>query len=225
MPSLTVQQPQAVPERFLQPVQPISEVPATHVPLAKPEPPPDFPPRRERHGQETAVIEPEKSHQTADPAETGEVSAVREPGVSVEQRQTQDEPGEDRTSNDATATASGNASSSSGGGSQTATSNSGGGNPAASADFSSQIAAILARHKRYPRRARSRRMEGTGALRFILDSTGDVRGARIASSTGHAIPDEELLALLERAAPLPPIPPQIGVAQMEFVVPIEFHLR
>jgi len=100
-----------------------------------------------------------------------------------------------------------------------------GGNPGARNDYMARIAAILAREKRYPRRARIRREEGTGHLRFTLDASGHVIAQSVARSTGHASLDEEIAALLGRAAPLPPIPPEVGRDTLEIVVPIRFRLR
>jgi protein TonB len=100
-----------------------------------------------------------------------------------------------------------------------------GGDPGARSDYMAQIAAILAREKRYPRRARIRREEGTGHLRFTLDASGRVIAQSIARSTGHSSLDEEIAALLGRVAPLPPIPTEVGRDTLEIVVPIRFRLR
>ena len=100
-----------------------------------------------------------------------------------------------------------------------------GGDPGARRDYVQRIAAILAREKRYPRRARIRRQEGTGHLRFTLGSSGRVVSHSIARSTGHATLDDEIAALLRRAAPLPPIPPELGRGPLEIIVPIRFQLR
>ena len=101
----------------------------------------------------------------------------------------------------------------------------GGGDPGAKRDYMSQIAALLMRQRRYPRRARSRGEEGVGELLFVLGANGHVLRAELTSSSGHLLLDKEILALLERAAPLPPIPPEVGVQQMTLRVPIAFNLR
>jgi protein TonB len=100
-----------------------------------------------------------------------------------------------------------------------------GGNPGARRDYMQTIAAILAREKRYPRRARLRRAEGTGHLRFTLDASGRVVAQSLARSTGHDSLDAEIAALLRRAAPLPPIPAEVGRDELEILVPIQFRLR
>lgn len=100
-----------------------------------------------------------------------------------------------------------------------------GGNPGAKRDYMSQVAAILSRHKRYPRRAQSRRQEGTGRLFFVVEQNGRVSAMRLQKSSGHRLLDDEILAILGRVGSFPPIPGEIGVARLELVVPINFSLR
>lgn len=101
----------------------------------------------------------------------------------------------------------------------------GGGNPGAKRDYMSRVAALLERHKRYPRRARARRQEGVGQLFFVVQASGAVGAVRLKQSTGHDLLDREILEILQRIGSLPPIPDDLGVAQLEFVVPINFDIR
>ncbi|MBX2853503.1 MAG: TonB family protein, partial [Rhodobacteraceae bacterium] len=100
----------------------------------------------------------------------------------------------------------------------------GGGDPGVERDFIAQIAALLQRHRRYPRRARSRGQEGAGQLLFVMRADGGVERVELARSAGYRLLDQEILAMLERAKPLPPIPPEIGVTQLTLRVPIAFNL-
>lgn len=100
-----------------------------------------------------------------------------------------------------------------------------GGNPGARRDYMAKLAAILARHKRYPRRAQSRRQEGTGQLYFVVDSGGRIVKSSLRRSSGHRLLDKEILDILGRVGRLPPIPDDLGVANLEIVVPIQFSLR
>ena len=85
--------------------------------------------------------------------------------------------------------------------------------------------AQLERHKRYPRAARLRHQEGTVTVRFTVDRDGHVdRGALLASS-GHQALDEETLALLQRASPLPPPPAEIGPSPVTLSVPVQYNLK
>lgn len=91
--------------------------------------------------------------------------------------------------------------------------------------FQSQLLAHLQRHKRYPNAARVRGQQGVALVRFIMDRNGKVLSCRLERGSGHSLLDEEVLAMLERAQPLPPIPPEMPDQQLEFVVPIHFGLR
>lgn len=95
----------------------------------------------------------------------------------------------------------------------------------AQASFEQRLLGHLERHKRYPRSARMRRQEGVPYVRFTMDREGIVLSARLEQASGHALLDAEALALLERAQPLPPLPPEIPGERMEIVVPVEFFLR
>ncbi len=79
--------------------------------------------------------------------------------------------------------------------------------------------------KRYPGVARSRRQEGVSYVRFIMDRTGHILSARLEESCGYKLLDEESLALLRRAEPLPIPPSDVRGSRIEMIVPVEFSLR
>jgi protein TonB len=88
-----------------------------------------------------------------------------------------------------------------------------------------QVAALLERNKRYPAQAQSRREQGVVQLAFSLDRHGMVVASRVAASSGSAALDEEAIALIRRAQPFPPPPPELAGAQVDLTVPIRFNLR
>lgn len=83
----------------------------------------------------------------------------------------------------------------------------------------------LERHKRYPRAAQARRQQGVAQVRFTLDRQGRVLSARLEKTSGHEVLDEETVAMVERASPLPPPPPEMTQDRIELVVPVQFYLR
>lgn len=95
---------------------------------------------------------------------------------------------------------------------------------AAALSFEQRLLGHLERHKRYPRAAQLRRQQGMPYIRFTMDRNGQVLTSSLERGTGHALLDEEALALLARAQPLPAMPPEMPGATMEIVVPIEFFL-
>ena len=81
-------------------------------------------------------------------------------------------------------------------------------NPNALPNWKSELVARLERAKRYPSEAQSRGEQGVSQLAFSVDRGGGVHNARIVRSSGSSALDSATLALVERAAPLPPPPPK-----------------
>jgi protein TonB len=92
-------------------------------------------------------------------------------------------------------------------------------------NWKSLLVATLERNKRYPSDAQSRGEHGVAQLAFSVDRRGGVHRARIVQSSGSSVLDRETLAMLERAAPLPPPPPEVGGAEIAIVVPIRYNMR
>jgi periplasmic protein TonB len=90
-------------------------------------------------------------------------------------------------------------------------------------NWKSQLVAKLERSKRYPSEARGD--QGTAQLAFNVDRQGGVHNARITRSSGSSVLDHEALALVQRAQPLPPPPPEVPGAQIPIVVPIRYNAR
>lgn len=92
-------------------------------------------------------------------------------------------------------------------------------------DWKSLLVATLERNKRYPAQAQARGEHGVAELAFSIDRHGGVHHAHIVRSSGSSLLDGETLAMLERAAPLPPPPPELAGAEIAVVVPIRYNLR
>jgi TonB family protein len=78
--------------------------------------------------------------------------------------------------------------------------------------------------KQYPREAQEKRWEGKVILSFQIDRQGEVRDLRVIQSSGHRILDEEGMATLRRASPLPS-PLLIEKESLVVEVPILFRLE
>ena len=91
--------------------------------------------------------------------------------------------------------------------------------------YQSQIRRKLERNKKYPPAAQARNITGVANIAFTVHRNGEVSGVRLTSSSGHAILDDEVRALLQRAAPLPPIPKEIPKDSLSLTVPIRFSNR
>ncbi|MEJ8572607.1 TonB family protein [Microbaculum marinum] len=90
--------------------------------------------------------------------------------------------------------------------------------------YAGKVASHLQRHKRYPA-GTERGQTGTATITFTIGADGRVRGARLSRSSGVGPFDQEVVAMVSRAAPFPPIPSAIGKSSMTFTVPIRFQPR
>jgi len=95
----------------------------------------------------------------------------------------------------------------------------------ARASWQAQLLAWLEKYKRYPRVAQEQRQQGVVYLRFAIDRQGKVLSSQINKSSGFELLDDEVLALVQRAQPVPPPPPEISGNRIELQVPVAFTLR
>jgi protein TonB len=93
------------------------------------------------------------------------------------------------------------------------------------ANWRDLVVARLQQSKRYPTSAESRHQQGVVTLSFSLDRSGRVLARSIAQSSGVAALDEEVLAMVQRAQPLPAFPPAMVQQSVNLVVPIRFSLK
>lgn len=93
------------------------------------------------------------------------------------------------------------------------------------ATWEKTLVAHLNRHKRYPEGARVRSIQGAVSVAFSIDRTGNVLDARIVNSSGSSFLDEEALAVLRRASPLPAPPAAMPGAALDLTLPIHFRVR
>jgi periplasmic protein TonB len=83
----------------------------------------------------------------------------------------------------------------------------------------------LQQFKNYPNAAREHNEQGVVLLAFTIDRNGRVLTRHIVTGSGYADLDAEVLALVERAQPLPAFPPSMTDAQLDLTVPIRFSLH
>ena len=83
----------------------------------------------------------------------------------------------------------------------------------------------LGNHRRYPAAAREAGHQGAVQVRFMIDRRGQVLSARVVKASPSAHLDDEALALLRRASPLPEPPDEIAGEAIELVIPIQFTIK
>ena len=86
--------------------------------------------------------------------------------------------------------------------------------------WQTKVVALLERNKRDPPAA-----QGITQLFFNLDRQGRLIDSRVVRSSGTAVLDQEALALLRRAQPFPPPPPELTGDRVGVSVPIRFNLK
>jgi periplasmic protein TonB len=97
-----------------------------------------------------------------------------------------------------------------------------GGAPKVESSWQTSLMRQLQRFKRYPASAQSRKEEGVVLLSFSLDRSGHVLAHSIARSSGHADLDNEAMAMIMRAEPLPPFPESMPQPRIDLTLPIRF---
>lgn len=90
--------------------------------------------------------------------------------------------------------------------------------PAAQASWRGSLIAHLNRFKRFPSGA----SPGTVQVAFSIDRGGRVLSARLLRGSGDAALDEEAVAMIRRASPVPAPPDGIGGSAIALAVPVRF---
>lgn len=88
-----------------------------------------------------------------------------------------------------------------------------------------RILAQLNKYKRYPAAARATHVTGVVLLHFVMNEDGRIVSFNISKSSGHAVLDNEVVSLVERVQPLPPIPADFPTRTLDAEVPITFSLN
>lgn len=93
-------------------------------------------------------------------------------------------------------------------------------------NWKSRLQGHLAGFKRYPPRARKQRQQGTVIIRFVVNKEGYVLSAKLIKSSGVAALDQEALAVIKRAQPLPQPPVELlANGPVSLTLPVGFDLK
>jgi protein TonB len=91
--------------------------------------------------------------------------------------------------------------------------------------WQSALATHIQQYQRYPASARARGESGVATVTFTIDHEGRLVRSSIVQSSGSAALDQETLAALARALPMPRPPEQASEADLTFVMPMRFNIR
>ncbi len=100
-----------------------------------------------------------------------------------------------------------------------------GGAPHVEPSWQTSLVRQLQRFKRYPAGSHARNEQGVVVLSFTLDRAGHVLAHSITKSSGYADLDNEVMAMILRAEPLPPFPASMPQPRLDLTVPIRFSVR
>jgi protein TonB len=95
----------------------------------------------------------------------------------------------------------------------------------AAADWRSLVSAHLRSHQQYPSAARAQHEEGSVSVTFTVDRSGHVLSRHIVRSSGYPDLDQEALAVLQRAQPLPAFLPGMPPSPVDLGQQFRFSLR
>ncbi len=96
---------------------------------------------------------------------------------------------------------------------------------AATNDYSSLLAAAIAKYKQYPKIAQMRGWQGLIIIELQLNPQGAVIYSQIKKSSGYDVLDQEALEMIKRAAPFPQPPEALRSKNFTVLVPISFKLE
>ncbi len=88
-----------------------------------------------------------------------------------------------------------------------------------------RVASKVRRQKRYPKAALRKKQGGTAVVAFTITKRGSVIGVRLKRRSGNAALDREVLNMVRRAAPFPPIPKGMGRSRIALSIPVRFAVR
>lgn len=90
--------------------------------------------------------------------------------------------------------------------------------------YEQQLVAWLNQHKRYPRQAKLRNLQGKASVRIAIDRRGNVKRFFIEQPSGYFVLDQALTQMVKRADPFPEMPASYPGSGLEFIAPVRFHL-
>jgi protein TonB len=91
---------------------------------------------------------------------------------------------------------------------------------AAAASYRAMLVAHLQRFKQYPSNANGAR--GRPSVSITITRNGRLTSSRLVQSSGNGVLDQAALALVQRAQPMPPFPPEMREASATFTAPFSY---
>jgi protein TonB len=93
------------------------------------------------------------------------------------------------------------------------------------AQYRLALIATARKYKRYPRVAMDNNWEGTAEIELVIGANGTIASARVRSSAGHDVLDQQALDMFKKAKPLVPIPAALRGKEFSVVLRAIYSLK
>jgi len=92
-------------------------------------------------------------------------------------------------------------------------------------EYRTKLQAAIEAHKKYPRRARRLRQQGSVLVAFKVQKDGSIKNLEIASPSDSAILDKSAIDTVQKISGLFPLPEELNRTEWSFSIPINYFLR
>ena len=91
--------------------------------------------------------------------------------------------------------------------------------------YKARLRQLIIANKRYPKRAKRRRQQGTVNISFLILANGTVTNIRAVKSSGHVILDDSAIKAIKQISGKLPFPKEINKKQWLITIPVTYQLR
>lgn len=95
----------------------------------------------------------------------------------------------------------------------------------ATAEYAALLKSWLQGHMHYPHEARLKGQQGTVVVTVVMTRDGRIESKELERSSGFRVLDQEALEMVRRAAPLPPLPPEMTELKLAIRIPVRFNIK
>lgn len=92
-------------------------------------------------------------------------------------------------------------------------------------EYRAKLQAAIEAHKKYPRRARRLRQQGSVLVAFKVQKDGSIQNVEITSPSDSAILDRSAMDTVQKISGLFPLPEVLNRTEWAFSIPINYFLR
>ncbi len=91
--------------------------------------------------------------------------------------------------------------------------------------YKARLRKLIAANKRYPKRAKRRRQQGTVRVSFIVYANGMIKNIRAVTSSGHSTLDKAAISAIQKISGKLPFPAGLKRTQWVLTIPVAYKLR